>query len=82
MLKGYAFDSSSSRIVLATPHPSMIWVHSVGAAIGLFSKHANEEHQALLGFGKLKGLGEKLGLGIQVYRRFLYGANQLIVYYI
>jgi len=79
-LKGYAFDSPSSCIVLTTPHPSMIWVHSVGAAIGLFSKHANEEHQTLLGFGKLKGLGEELRLGIQVYRRFLYGANQLMVY--
>jgi len=80
-LKGYSLNSQSSCIVITTPHPSMRWVHSSGAALGLFSKHANEEHQALLGGDKLKVFGSELGLKVSVYRRFLFGTNQRIVYF-
>jgi len=76
----YLSDRPYACIVLTTPHPSMDWVHATGAALGLFSRHANEEHEELLGLGDLKHLGEELGLDIRVYRRFLLGANQLVVY--
>jgi len=79
-LKGYSSDNPSACIVLTTPLPSMEWIHTVGAAIGLFSKHASEEHQSLLGLDELKRLGRELGLRICTYRRFLLGANQLVVY--
>jgi SAM-dependent methyltransferase len=72
--------SEKSRIVLTTPHPSMDWIHSIGAWIGLFSKHASEEHNDLLDCQKLRQIGECVGLKSIRYNRFLLGANQLVVY--
>ncbi len=68
-----------SRIICTTPYPSFDRVHRAGAALGLFSRHAGEEHQQLLGPGELKSLAGKCGLSIALYRRFLLGANQLLV---
>ena len=71
---------SESRLVITTPHPSMNWVHDAGAAIGLFSKHANEEHEELLDRTKLEVAGRCAGLSLLVYKRFLFGANQIAVF--
>lgn len=71
----------AARIVITTPHPSVGWVHDVGAAIGLFSKHANEEHEELLDQSKLFDLGQRAGLVLLNYQRFLFGVNQLAVFH-
>ena len=70
----------SVRVVITTPHPSMDWIHDLGASIGLFSKHANEEHEELLDRVKLEFVGTKAGLNLVSYKRFLFGANQLAVF--
>ncbi|MDL5047210.1 class I SAM-dependent methyltransferase [Oscillatoria amoena NRMC-F 0135] len=72
--------SKDSRIICTTPHPSMEWIHLVGARLGLFSQHANEEHEELLDFKRLSDLGVSSNLRIQLYKKFLFGANQLIIF--
>ncbi len=79
-LSAHLRESNEARLVVTTPHPSVDWVHDLGAAIGLFSKHANEEHEALLDRGKLESAGRHAGLKLVAYRRFLLGANQIAVY--
>ena len=79
-LAAYLSDRSGSRLVLTTPHPALEWAHDAGAAVGLFSRHANEEHEDLLDRGKLESVGKRCGLRLQHYNRFLWGANQLAVY--
>ena len=75
MLKGGAGD----RIVLTTPRPAVDWLHGAGAAVGIFSSHASEEHEALLGRRDLEALARAGGFAVELYRRFLSGANQLLV---
>lgn len=70
----------ASRIVITTPHPAVDWVHDLGASVGLFSKHANEEHEELLDHDLLESVGNKAGLVLEEYRRFLFGGNQIAVY--
>jgi SAM-dependent methyltransferase len=69
--------SAEARVVVTTPHPSIDWVHDAGAAVGLFSRHANEEHEDLLDENKLRATGAAVGLTMQSYKRFLFGANQI-----
>jgi 2-polyprenyl-3-methyl-5-hydroxy-6-metoxy-1,4-benzoquinol methylase len=69
-----------SCIVCTTPSPSMDWIHSLGARLGLFSRHAHEEHETLLGQSELKTVATKANLGLGSYRKFLLGANQLVVF--
>lgn len=69
--------ATDARLVVTTPHPSVDWVHDVGAAVGLFSRHANEEHEDLLDKIKLREAGLAAGLTMVSYRRFLWGANQV-----
>jgi 2-polyprenyl-3-methyl-5-hydroxy-6-metoxy-1,4-benzoquinol methylase len=73
-------DSPGARIVISTPHPAADWIHHTGAGIGLFSRHASEEHEQLLDQRALQRLGEQAGLRMVSYRRFLLGANQLAVF--
>jgi 2-polyprenyl-3-methyl-5-hydroxy-6-metoxy-1,4-benzoquinol methylase len=70
---------TEGRIVLTTPHPSVEYVHDLGARIGLFSAHASEEHERLIDYGLMKELLAKAGLVIEKHERFLLGANQLFV---
>ncbi|CFQ31111.1 class I SAM-dependent methyltransferase [Yersinia bercovieri] len=80
MLTTYLSEKPSSRLVITTPHPFVDWVHDLGAKIGLFSKHANDEHEDLLDRQKLENAGIQAGLSLVEYKRFLFGANQLAVY--
>lgn len=73
-------DSSEARVVVTTPHPTVDWIHDMGAKIGLFSKHASEEHEDLLDREKLEAAGFQAGLKLICYKRFLFGANQLAVF--
>lgn len=80
MLNCHLKNSIQSRIVITTPHPAVDWVHGIGAKLGLFSSHASEEHEALLGHRELLSIGEKNNLVLTHYQRFLFGANQLAIY--
>ena len=55
-------DSTGCRIVCTTPHPAFGWVHEFGAEIGLFSKHANDEHERLLSKEVLLNVADAAGL--------------------
>lgn len=79
-LSAYLSPGSDARIVVTTPHPSMDWVHESGAKIGLFSWHASDEHEQLLGENELRIAGASAGLDLVVYKRFLLGANQIAVF--
>lgn len=72
--------SSSGRLVVTTPHPSGLWPLEAGAALGLLSPHARDEHEALLGRDALEDAGRGAGLVLVLYRRFLLGMNQLAVF--
>jgi 2-polyprenyl-3-methyl-5-hydroxy-6-metoxy-1,4-benzoquinol methylase len=67
------------RIVLTTPHPRMEWAHTVGAKLRIFSSEAHDEHEDLLDRPKMAEIAATAGLRILVYKRFLFGANQLFV---
>lgn len=67
-------------IVISTPHPSADLVHTVGSRMGLFSRHAHEEHEQLLNRNRLDILAVAMGLRLALYRRFQFGMNQLAVF--
>ncbi|MCC6128930.1 MAG: class I SAM-dependent methyltransferase [Acidobacteria bacterium] len=71
---------SSGELVLTTPHPSGHALLDLGARLGLLSRHAHEEHEALLGKKQLEETGRSAGLSMRTYRRFLLGLNQLAVF--
>ncbi len=72
--------SPQGRIVVTTPAPQGHRVHNLGARLGLLSRRAAEEHQALLGRGELEAIGRAAGLRISRYERFMLGVNQLACY--
>ena len=55
-------------------------IHYLGSRIGLFSRHANEEHEELLNYERLHLAGTRAGLDLVFYKRFLLGGNQLAVF--
>jgi 2-polyprenyl-3-methyl-5-hydroxy-6-metoxy-1,4-benzoquinol methylase len=71
---------TGGRIVLTTPHPSLEWLLHVGDKIGLFSRASHEEHNVLLDRKLATALAKEANLQLLLYRRFLLGANQLIIY--
>ena len=72
--------SPSGRLIATTPHPSGRWPLEAGAALGLLSAHARDEHETLLGREALEEAGRGAGLVLVLYRRFLFGMNQLAVF--
>ncbi len=79
-LSSYLCEYPYSRIVLTTPHPSFSKIHAAGAMVGLFSKHAKEEHHGLLSRSELDKYAKLAGLEWLAYHRFLFGANQLAIF--
>jgi 2-polyprenyl-3-methyl-5-hydroxy-6-metoxy-1,4-benzoquinol methylase len=77
MLAGCA--NPGGRIVISTPNPSFEFIHHAGSKIGVFSHDASEEHVSLLDRKGLHALASSLGFDVIAYRRFLMGANQLMV---
>jgi SAM-dependent methyltransferase len=67
------------RIILTTPSPRYRFVHEWGAAAGLFSREAADEHNEMLDRAALERIC--LGVGLRLVRAetFLFGANQLFV---
>lgn len=80
MLFPYLNDLPESRVVLTTPHPLTALIHKTGATLGLFSRHASEEHEDLLDKKKLETVGNQANLRLVSYQRFLFGVNQIAVY--
>ncbi len=71
---------SGGRFILTTPHPRGETVHALGAKLGIFSGHANEEHEELLGKERLQALAEQQGFKMTEYHQFLGGMNQVVVF--
>jgi 2-polyprenyl-3-methyl-5-hydroxy-6-metoxy-1,4-benzoquinol methylase len=74
----YLKKDPGGSIILTTPLPAFEKIYSFGVYLGLFSKHANEEHEELLCFTRLKEIADLCNLEITLYKRFLFGANQLV----
>jgi 2-polyprenyl-3-methyl-5-hydroxy-6-metoxy-1,4-benzoquinol methylase len=72
------FDPQAA-IVLTTPHSRFLWLHAAGARLKLFSADASKEHQVFFDRRSLETLAEKCDLKIVLYRRFMLGANQLVI---
>jgi len=71
--------SPLASIVLTTPHPLFGRIHGSGAKVGLFSRHAYEEHEDLLDRSQLEIVARECNLKLFLYQRFLLGANQLVI---
>ncbi len=72
--------SPGGRVIATTPHPHGRFALEIGAALGLLSSHAHEEHEGLLSRKDLETAGRAAGLSPVAYRRFLFGMNQLAVF--
>lgn len=68
------------RVILSTPNPWFEWMHHIGAYLGLFSRHARDEHKGLLGRKALLEKARQAGLTLVDFHYFLGGANQLAVF--
>jgi SAM-dependent methyltransferase len=73
--------SPGGRLIATTPHPIGRWPLEAGAALGLLSSHARDEHENLLSREDLEAAGRAAGLPSISYGRFLLGMNQLAVFY-
>jgi hypothetical protein len=71
--------ASDGRIVVTTPHPSFIWLHETGAAIGICSREAADEHHRFFDRVSMERVGKAAGLRPLTSERFLCGVNQLFV---
>lgn len=67
------------RVVLTTPNPALDWAHGLGAKFGIFASESHDEHQSLMGREIMAAHARQAGLHIDIYRRFLLGANQLAI---
>ena len=72
--------AEGGRAIVTTPHPRGHLVLEAGAALGLLSAHAHEEHGDLLSRKDLEAAGRAAGLPSIAYRSFLFGMNQLAVF--
>ena len=75
-----SFLEPGGRLVVTTPHPLGRLPLEIGAALGLLSPHARDEHEMLLGRAALEEAGRSAGVSLILYRRFLLGLNQLAVF--
>ncbi|MBM3948380.1 MAG: class I SAM-dependent methyltransferase [SAR202 cluster bacterium] len=66
-------------LVLTTPAPSFEPLLHIGSRLGLFSRHAEEDHKRLLDRSALEQVARTGGLVPGKHYRFLFGANQLLV---
>jgi 2-polyprenyl-3-methyl-5-hydroxy-6-metoxy-1,4-benzoquinol methylase len=71
--------TKEGRFVLTTPCPYFEKLYTSGTKLGLFSKHANEEHETLVDFERMTTIAEGCDLRVSTYKRFLLWANQLFV---
>ena len=72
--------SDAGRLVVTTPSPSGRVPLTVGASLGLLSRHAADEHETLLSRADLEAGAAAAGLRLVHYRRFLLGLDQVAVF--
>ena len=72
--------AEGGRLVVTTPSPSGGTPLRVGAALGLLSRHAADEHENVLSRVDLRSAGAAAGLHLVHHRRFLLGLNQVAVF--
>jgi 2-polyprenyl-3-methyl-5-hydroxy-6-metoxy-1,4-benzoquinol methylase len=66
-------------IVGTTPHPCGRLVHDTLARLWLCSREGADEHETFLSRAELETIGRSVGT-MRLYRRFLFGLNQLFVF--
>ena len=69
----------AGRLVITTPTPWGLWVHRWGARLGLFHPHAVQQHRHAYDRRSLEALLTAHGFTMLLYRRFEWGANQLVI---
>jgi SAM-dependent methyltransferase len=69
----------AGRLLLTTPHPRGEKIHRLGAVVGLFSRHAADEHTRLLDRQAITAVASAVNLRIVRYQGFLAGFNQLVL---
>jgi SAM-dependent methyltransferase len=74
-----ALLAPAGTVIVTTPHPSARKLHAFGARLGLFSRDADDEHEAFFNRAGLAGLARGAGLKLVDYRRFQLGMNQLAI---
>ena len=79
LTRAAALLAPAGRVLATTPHPLGRLPLEAGARLGLLSRHADEEHEALLDRAALERAADAAGLAVTAYSRFLAGLNQLVV---
>jgi SAM-dependent methyltransferase len=71
---------AGGRLVLTTPHRAFDRLHRFCAQIGLASKEGAAQHEVLFDREALLECASNAPLTIDLYRRFLFGMNQLFIF--
>lgn len=67
------------RLIATTPSPAAHRFLEAGAWLHLLSRNAGEEHEKLWSLEQVAAAAERTGWRVTTARRFLFGANQLVV---
>lgn len=67
------------RVVLSTPHPQFEWVHKPAGLARLVGNEPSADPGGLIDKLRIETLARQAELRVVHYRRFLFGANQLVV---
>jgi 2-polyprenyl-3-methyl-5-hydroxy-6-metoxy-1,4-benzoquinol methylase len=70
---------SGGKLILTTPTPSGGRLHAIGSHLGLTYTEAAEEHEFFYDQTALERLLREKGFQVILFRRFLFGLNQLVV---
>lgn len=81
LLRSYAeVLNPQGLIIVTTPVPYGRRFHDIGSQMGLFSKLAAEEHETFISRILLEQFAAESNLSLEVYKKFLFGFNQLACY--
>ena len=70
----------SGRLIVTTPTPfGNDVVHRLGATLGLFAKSAMDDHIVIYNRKRFDIAAAEFGLELELYRRFQFACNQLVV---
>ena len=73
------WGEQGGRLIVTTPSPSAHALLDLGAKLKLLSRNADEEHERLWSIAEIGDAAERTGWRVVKGRRFLAGANQLVV---